>query len=257
MPEHETKRIEQFTKSIEGRTVTGIFAVHGNVDSGGDRSWPGLFQNTERAVFLWQHDEKQPPIANIKSIREISRMELPPQVLAKAPDATGGVEVVREYLTDAFADRVFGALKAGAIKEMSYAYEVLDSKPEQVDGRTVRNLYKADLFDISDVNWGMNAATSASKNMRLTEQKTVLLADTESYIERLEALYSLRAKEGRRFSSATLTEIDEAITAMETGLGRLRKLTAAPEPQKNAQDARQVFLDSQRILAHLNGAFIS
>ena len=39
----ETKSLPQFHTKIDGRTVRGIFAVHGNVDAGGDRSHPGSF----------------------------------------------------------------------------------------------------------------------------------------------------------------------------------------------------------------------
>lgn len=164
------KRLPHFTKEIDGRTVTGIFAVHGNIDSGNDVSLPGSFakrladDSRKRVRFLWNHDSYQPPIASIKSIREIGRDELPEKVLEFAPDATGGVEVVREYYQGVpLADWVFTAVSKGDIEEMSYAYDVHDWDMEERDGKRVRILKDVELFDISDVTWGMNPATAGVK----------------------------------------------------------------------------------------------
>src|SRR5688572_22101593 len=82
----EYKAIPQTTTQIDGRTVTGIFAVHGNVDDGNDRTFPGLFDDflvngRGRARFLWQHDGQAPPTAAIENIRELSRDQLPAPIL--------------------------------------------------------------------------------------------------------------------------------------------------------------------------------
>src|SRR6188472_1487140 len=125
MPEY--KQLRHATKSIDGRTVTGIAAVHGNVDDGGDKSWPGSFADTnvdgrDRAVFLWMHDSSAPPTASINYVREVPRAQLPPKVLEFAPDATGGVEVSRSYLDTPRGNEILAGLTAGALNEMSYAY---------------------------------------------------------------------------------------------------------------------------------------
>ena len=44
MPEY--KQLAYATKAITDRTVIGIACVHGNIDDGGDRSWPGSFADT-------------------------------------------------------------------------------------------------------------------------------------------------------------------------------------------------------------------
>jgi hypothetical protein len=72
----EYKSLKAELMGIEDRTVTGLFAVHGNVDSGDgwssrDRSHPGLFgdflaKGRARAQFLWQHDGSAPPIASFR-----------------------------------------------------------------------------------------------------------------------------------------------------------------------------------------------
>src|SRR5690242_20738236 len=90
-------------KKVSDREVTGLFSILGNLDDYADVIWPGAFAKTfqERAgkiLHLWQHDFSSPPIAVVKSLREVGRDELPPEVLSAAPEALGGAEVVREYL---------------------------------------------------------------------------------------------------------------------------------------------------------------
>jgi phage head maturation protease len=173
----EYKVVPSFIKSIEGRTVTGIFAVHGNIDAYNDVSYNGSFTKTmqERGpmgagkiMHLWNHNMDMfagPPVAVVKSLREVGRDELPPEVLKMAPTATGGAEVVREYLDTPRGNEVLAAIKAGAVTEMSYAYDAVKFDFSERDGTQVRNLYEEKLYETSDVLWGANEATLASKGL--------------------------------------------------------------------------------------------
>jgi phage head maturation protease len=173
----EYKVVPSFIKSIEGRTVTGIFAVHGNMDAYNDVSYNGSFTKTmqERGpmgagkiMHLWNHNMDMfagPPVAVVKSLREVGRDELPPEVLKMAPTATGGAEVVREYLDTPRGNEVLAAIKAGAVTEMSYAYDAVKFDFSERDGTQVRNLYEEKLYETSDVLWGANDATLASKGL--------------------------------------------------------------------------------------------
>lgn len=263
MPEY--KSIKAITLGIEDRTVTGIFCVHGNVDDGSwysrDRSHPGLFGDfkvagRERAVFLWQHNSYEPPIAAIDALYEVSVVDLPPVVKAQAPDATGGVAVKRTYLDTARGNEVLAGLKAGAIREMSYAYEPTKWDFEEESGRdtVIRNLYKADLLDVSDVCWGMNPATSAdgTKGQPLQSHHAMVLAAIASYTDRYKQLAELRAKDGRVLSGENRARIEEAVKALETATTTLNDLLKATEP-KQQTDIRQLWLETQRTLAALNG----
>lgn len=172
------KTLPQFVKGIEGRQVTGICAVFGNIDLGRDRLWPGAFTKTiaersPRIKHLWNHGQDgwdyfcTPPIAAIKALREVTRDQLPEAVLAVAPEAVGGLEVTREYLETERGGEVFENLKAGVGLEMSFGYDaikyeyttVYEGTPQEI---RVRELREVRLWDTSDVNWGMNPATSAA-----------------------------------------------------------------------------------------------
>lgn len=166
----QIKTATHHIESISDRSVTGIFAVHGNVDETQDRSHPGAFSKTfserkDKFRFLWNHDFFAPPIATIDEVRELRRDELPAKVLGAAPDATGGALVKRTYLDTPRGNEVLAGIKAGAITEMSYGYDAIafDYEKRSDDEWMIRNLRELKLYDISDVLWGANPATSAVK----------------------------------------------------------------------------------------------
>lgn len=224
----EWKTLPTFTKStdFETRTVSGIFAVHGNVDSYADRSHPGAFSKTiqERVGqirALWNHDFWAPPIAKIESLREVTRDELPAEILAKAPDATGGVEVVRRYLKTPRADEVFEGIKEGAITEMSYAYDAMQFDFAEENGKQIRNLRQVKLYEVSDVLWGANPATQGSK-------ADPAIGHIVSYLTALKA--------GARHSAADIAMLNE-IAANAVALGATNAKLVTPDDEDAGKSA--------------------
>lgn len=190
----ELKSLPFAVKAIEGRTVTGICAVMGNVDEGNDRIWPGAFKMTlatrlPKVRHLWNHDTNSPPIAAIKEAREVGRDELPEQVLAMAPETSGGLLVTRTYLDTPRGNEVLAGLEAGAINEMSFGFDSIKVAFTKEDQRDIRELYELRLWDTSDVNWGMNEATAGIKGL--------VLGMSLEYL-----LHQLQLKAGARHSSA-------------------------------------------------------
>jgi len=241
----EYKASKAFTMGIDDRTVTGIFAVYGNVDDGdgwttsGDRCHPGMFgdftvNGRARAKFLWQHRMGDPPIATIDRLFEVPKADLPAPVRLYAPDATGGCAVTRTYLETSRGNEVLAGLKAGAITEMSFAYDPKEWSYEEVDGRDlpIRNLIRADLIDCSDVNLGMNPATSADGSKTLSSEHDAVLAAVHAYIDRYKALAALRAKDGRVLSGENRKRIETAVAALDEAKATLADLLAATEPKQ-------------------------
>jgi len=273
----EYKSVKAAVMGVAGeRTVTGVFCVHGNVDAGDgwtsrDRSHPGLFGDStadgrSRVKFLWQHRSMDPPIATIDTLFEVSPADLPAAVKLYAPDATGGVAVTRTYLDTPRADEVLAGLKAGAITEMSYAYEATRWDYEDPgDGAylPIRNLYAADLYDVSDVNWGMNPATSADgakHGQPLNEHHAAVLAAVAAYKERLRTLAALRAKEGRVLSGENRRRIEAAVASLADATKALNDLLDATEPKAappagpDAATISRLYAHYQHTLARINGA---
>lgn len=187
----EFKSITASIKEIDGRTVVGFPAVIGNIDSGRDRIHKGAFKKTikegaKRVRHLWQHDFEAPPIAKIVSLEEVSRDDLPEEIIRSFPDAVGGLKLTREYLHTPRAEEVFQGIVSGAISEMSFGYDPVKFDFEEVkDVGVTRNLREVRLWDTSDVNWGMNPATIASSKA-IAFEDTGIVSDVEYGNLRLE-----------------------------------------------------------------------
>lgn len=189
--QRQFKQLPYFKVESEGRVRKGICAVFGNVDSWGDRIQNGAFAKTisegrSRVKHLWNHDFSTPPIASITELKEVSREELPTEVLAFAPEATGGLYVAREYYDTELSNWILKAIDAGDITEMSFGYDVIRSEDVKEDERNVRELKELKLFDTSDVLWGMNAATVAS-GAKTAMPLGVLVSQIDSYAQEIKA----------------------------------------------------------------------
>lgn len=208
-----------------GRIRGGIAAVFGNVDAIGDRVMPGAFAKTlaegaKRCKHLWNHSYQHPPVASIVELRELSRNELPAEVLAKSPDATGGLLVKREYYDVDLANWILKAIDAGDINEMSFAYDTIQSSTRtEVDPnntektREIRELLELKLYDTSDVLYGCNAATVADGAKHLESLPLGVLASQL-------AMISAQIKAGRRNATGDQKLID-LIHATAVDLGAI------------------------------------
>lgn len=239
----EYKSLQSFTKAIEGRKVSGIFAVHGNIDSYFDRSHPGSFNKTivERVAtgkvkHLWSHDlgdfwmgtAPKAPIAVVREVKELPREELPSDVLMMAPEATGGVEVTREYLDTERGNEVLKGIQAGAITEMSYGYDPVKFDFEEIEDKRVRNLREIRLWETSDVLWGANEATVASS--KWLPPVDVVLKALERYMTSMKA--------GARHSTAD-TELINQIHKMVVDLGATSCKGIVGEEDDEEEDAEE------------------
>jgi HK97 family phage prohead protease len=183
-----------------GRIRAGIAAVFGNVDAVGDRVMPGAFSKTisegaKRCKHLWNHSYQHPPIASIKELRELSRNELPAEVLEKSPEATGGLLVKREYYDADLANWILQAIDAGDINEMSFAYDTVKSASVTENDTEIRELLELKLFDTSDVLWGCNFATVAAGAKNVDVMPLGVIASQLSMLES-------QVKAGRRNASS-------------------------------------------------------
>lgn len=231
-----TKSLSHVVKDISGRTVVGIASVFGNLDSYDDIAMPGSFAKTIRergrkVYHLWQHDTTQPAIAAVERLQEVGRDALPRETQDRYPEALGGLEVTRTYLETGMAAWVFDGLSKGVPYEMSYMYDALAYEyVEREDlGRTVRLLYEQRLWETSDVLWGANSATVASKAAAL-DLDPLPLDLVRSQLER----WLVRAeKAGARNSTSDLALINE-IHALTVRLGCT---TCLGVPDDDAEEA--------------------
>lgn len=186
---------------IAERVVTGYAAVMGNVDDGGDVLLPGAFVKTlaergDRLRYLWMHDASQAPIARIVAIGEVGKAELPADLLARFPQATGALKVSREYLETPRGDEILTAIRRGAVRELSFAYDAVSvgAPAEALALGAKRLLREVRLWEVSDVNWGMNPATMNVKALAAIPQEPGP-ARTKALAEWFEAMLHLRFTE--------------------------------------------------------------
>jgi len=205
------KTLVEAAKAVaDSRTVEGIVAVHGNVDDGADRSFPGSFAKTitegrNRAKHLWNHSFSNPPTAAILDLKEVGRDDLPKEIFDYAPDAAGGLYVKRRYLKTQRGDEILEGILAEAITEMSYGYAAVKYDFETINSGEanelrIRNLREVKLYDTSDVLWGMNYATVAQAGKAAGHALDEKDLPLEALLAAFQTLLQSEAKAGRRNS---------------------------------------------------------
>nr|DAV95874.1 MAG TPA: prohead serine protease [Caudoviricetes sp.] len=163
----------------------GYASVFGNVDSYGDKVMPGAFTKSLAKSFpndgagipcYWSH-----------------RMDDPEFILGKTLSAVEdehGLKVrVSLDLENPKAEAAYRALKAGAVNQMSFAYEVIDSHfiPEKgAKFGGVNELRELNIFEVSVVQIGANTATSIDMVKSAMKNDDSVSISTPGAIERLE-----------------------------------------------------------------------
>jgi phage head maturation protease len=227
--------------AIKGeRTRAGIYAVMGNRDNVGDRLANGAFTKTHQEgrkniVHLWDHGQGEItlPTATIDDLYEIGKSDLPDEVFAHSPDATGAAVVVRTYLDTSYSSHLLAAVDGGAIKQMSFAYMIPKGKSEQIaeeikgEKLTTRIIREVKQFDTSDVRWGANGATIAQFKS-LFAPPTL---DDETLLQKLATLLT-EAKAGARNSAVDATRLQQIHALLCELLPSVCAVDPAPEPSE-------------------------
>lgn len=169
----EYKIVHAFITKVDAAQgiIEAIVSTMGVIDMGGDIVHNGAYTKTinERMGKIRVLDNHQTnSILNITgkplSMREISRTEMPTELLQKFPEATGGLWTQSKfYMTTDDDKRIFERVADGNT-EWSIGYDALDYDYSNItlpDGKkiTVRNLRTIRLWEYSPVLWGMNQAT--------------------------------------------------------------------------------------------------
>lgn len=142
----EKARFNLKVKAVdETGKFTGIGAVYGNVDLGGDKILPGAFTKTlvagNQLPLLWQHNPSD-PIGTVK-----------------VTDTSQGLMVEGQLLlSDPTAAKAYSFLKAGIIKGLSIGYDTV--KAAWVDD--IRELRELKLWELSVVTFPMNESATVT-----------------------------------------------------------------------------------------------
>ena len=216
--EHLYKSFE--VKADEAGTITGYFSTYDRVpDSYGDVIAPGAFADTIKArkesghpfPLCWNHD-----------LDQIIGSVDPDNIV----DTDKGPLMTASFFDTPLAQEKRAIVKSGVVYQFSFAYDVLEAGPVELeDGTKANELKKLDLFEVSIV------PIPANQNAVMTEVKA-----------------------GRRNSAKDADAIREAISLLQGVLGELEdteapdgedeaKANAAAEEPEQSNPAKEALLD--------------
>lgn len=188
-------------KADEAGKISGYFSTYDRIpDSYGDIIAPGAFANTIKArkesghpfPLCWNHDLDQ--IIGTVAPEDIEDTEKGPLMTAS-------------FFNTQLAQEKREIVKSGAVYQFSFAYDVLDWAPVELeDGTKANELREIELFEISIV------PIPANQRAVMTEVKA-----------------------GRRNSKKDADAIKEAITLLQGVLGELE---GADEPEDGEDEAK-------------------
>lgn len=220
--------------------VEGFASVMGNVDDGGDVIHAGAFnrtiaENLARIKMGWQHSA---PFGTTTDIYEVARADLPPQVLQRAPDATGGLYVAGQAdMTAEDVDRL-KRIASGSVDELSIGFLPVAAKTtfeqDKATGAITRHMREVKLFEWSPVWVAMNRAAL------ITGLKSAggLVLDAVALAELLVEVKDGRVLSARSvsFVDAALSALDDAKTGVSTAREKLQSLLATNNGGGSSKD---------------------
>lgn len=200
----ETKaEIPSAVLDISGRDVSILFSVD-TLDRVGDITSPKAFNRSiglgvDRIPHLFMHDDKSPAIGRLMTIEPVGRRDLPADVQAEHPEATGGAVAVSRMLKTGRGAEVFEGIREGIPYGASYSYypkKAIDHpKVKRPDGRPARYLEEVHLLEITTALPGtaINLATRSrlGKALELLAEMKAGARHSASDVELLNQLAAL------------------------------------------------------------------
>ncbi len=131
-------------KATKTGEIEGYGVIFGNVDKGSDIVEAGAFAESLQAdrniKMLWQHDPAQ-PIGRWDVIEEDARgLKLKGTLILEVAQAREALALVQ----------------AGAVDGLSMGYRTLSARKTNIDGKHVRIIEQAELWEVSLVTFPMN-----------------------------------------------------------------------------------------------------
>ena len=156
--------------------VTALCSVMGVIDHGDDIIHNGAYTKTlvergpSKLRVLDNHrtDSTLSAVAKVLAAREIGRFDLPEQLKAQYPEATGALEVTMQFMLDDPTSRaIFCRVRDSSVSEYSIGFQIVQSDFSRVKNRegkeiVIRNIREIRLFEVSPVLFGMNSQTQTT-----------------------------------------------------------------------------------------------
>jgi hypothetical protein len=234
-PTASTKVIDEVKGIVEH-----VITVFGVLDLVEDISHPGSWTKTlaergDKLLVLDMHntDSINRAIGTPISVREVGRNELPQEILAKYPEATGGVVAQTQMLMDTPEGKgAFIRLRDKAVREWSYGYDALDVdrsvvKNKDGDDVSVRNLRTVKVYEYGPVLFGAVPGTMVTGVKEKPDDEEQEPTETKPAPEVTENTIRIRVRapgdfQEDSFRTITIGDEDDGIQAV---IGRLEDET--------------------------------
>jgi HK97 family phage prohead protease len=240
-----TKDFRFLIKAVDEKgTFTGLAAVYGNLDLGGDIIAPGAFTKTIRekggkVPILWQHDQRE-PIG-----------------LGTLEDSAEGLLIHGDLVMESpVAQKAYALMKKEVLKGLSIGYDTIVS--EWDSDNEIRTLKEVRLWEVSLVTFPMNPLAQVNDVKAISGELDASVETIADAVSR----FGQEIKAGRTLSAATLQSLHASRSAMQEAMDQLQALIDSTESDPAGKSAAALYTAapdlhaaSDRITNLLKGAF--
>src|SRR3990167_8988336 len=233
-----TASVKELNEKGEGLAVIATLNV---IDLDGDMTLPGAF-GEQVVPMVPAHDWQEAPIGKAR-LREVGdEAQAAFQLNLKTTTGSDWYEALK-----------FDLEHPPAKQQYSYGFTIVEAEDGIVENQRVRFLKKLTVHEISPVLLGagvgpralaLKAAGSPDDlGLKMAEQIARSMEYLENTIARLEEIYDMRARSGRKFSAAR----QEDIARVKAHLARLDELLKKIESMKTSESASTGYFDLRQI----------
>lgn len=210
--------------------VTAVFATLGVIDSDGDVTVKGAFENGARVrISAYGHTSWNGVLPVGKgTIREVKNEAI----------LDGRFFLDTEAGLDTF--KVVKELGADGLQEWSYGYDPVEYSFGEFEEQQVRFLNKLKVHEVSPVLLGAGVGTrllTAKSGLKFSEHVAAVEADVDALITRASEVMALRAEKGKTIAADSA----DALARLVAGAERLKALLASPAPDTTTDDVAREF----------------
>ena len=180
-------------KDADKGEITGVFSTLGVIDSDGDVTLKGAFENGAKVrISAYGHKSWEGALPVGKAtIKEVGNEAL----------FDGRIFLDTQAGRDTFT--VIKELGADGLQEFSYGYDPVEFSFGEHEGHAVRFLSKVKVHEVSPVLLGAGVGTrllTAKSGMKFSDHVEAVLADLDGLLERATDVVALRAEKGKGLS---------------------------------------------------------
>lgn len=228
------KQVDVQVDTTDTNLAEGQFEAYASTfvkepDAYGDIVTPGAFTDTLKEwatakgalPVLWGHDTRD-PFNNVGHV-------------VKAEEDVHGLKVVGQLdLENPTAAQVYRLLKTGRVTKMSFAYDIVDSAVVTRDGKSVNELRKLNIYEVSVVTMPANptaevlavkeVADADGEKVELTTQEIESLKQWVAYIdanpsgeEQMDSKREAKSDMGEGLISEAVQRVKEIINDLDKG----------------------------------------